>query len=66
MKEKKIPTPSAFPASPRAARGCPSKQVATEEGVPGIRSNIAETSPPEIPPMYNPMSSAMPLMGSMP
>ena len=29
----------------------PSKQVATEEGVPGIFNRIAEIKPPEIPPM---------------
>ena len=50
-KEKKMPTPRAFPASPFAARGYPSKQVATDEGVPGIRSRIAATRPPEMPPI---------------
>src|SRR5690625_2891277 len=52
MAENTIPTPIAFPASPFKAIGLPSKQVAIEEGVPGILSKIAEINPPEIPPIY--------------
>ena len=49
-KEKTTPTPSALPASPFAASGAPSKVVAIEDGVPGMLSRIAATSPPEMPP----------------
>ncbi len=60
MKENTTPVPSAFPASPLSAIGFPSKQVATEEGVPGIFSRMAEIRPPEIPPMYSAISMEMP------
>ncbi len=49
-REEAMPTPRAFPALPCWARGKPSKQVATEAGVPGILSMMAETKPPEMPP----------------
>ena len=49
--ENTIPTPRAFIASPFFAIGCPSKQVAMEDAVPGIFSRIAEIRPPEIPPI---------------
>ena len=49
--EKKIPTPKAFIASPFKVKGYPSKHVATDEGVPGIWSRIAEISPPDTPPI---------------
>jgi len=51
MKEQNMPTPRALPAWPFRAMGRPSKQVAMEEGVPGMLRRIAETSPPEVPPM---------------
>ena len=57
---------SALPASPRAAIGCPSKQVATDAGVPGILSRIAEIRPPDVPPIYRASSSEMPSIGDMP
>ena len=40
--------------------------MATQEAVPGIFSSMAEIRPPEIPPMYRPMSREMPFIGSMP
>ena len=49
--ENTIPRPRAFIASPFFAIGCPSKQVAIEDAVPGMFSKIAEIRPPEIPPM---------------
>ena len=61
--EKKMPTPSAFGASPLSAIGRPSKQVATEAGVPGIFRRIAEISPPLVPPIYRPIRSAIPAIG---
>ena len=66
MAEYKIPAPSAFPASPLSAIGPPSNTVAMEEGVPGIFNKIAEINPPEIPPMYSPISNEIPLVGSRP
>ena len=60
-KLKTTPTPSAFAACPFRTRGCPSKQVATEEGVPGMRRRIAEMRPPEIAPMNRAMRSVMAL-----
>ena len=46
--------------------GEPSKVVATEEGVPGIFSRMAEIRPPEVPPTYSPISMPMPSTGDMP
>ena len=42
---------SALEASPRSAIGKPSKVVAMEAGVPGIRSRIAGIAPPYIDPL---------------
>ena len=53
------PTPSALAAWPLATSGWPSKQVATEEGVPGMRSRMAEIRPPEIAPMNSAIKSVM-------
>jgi hypothetical protein len=50
-KEKTIPAPRAFPASPFFAMGLPSKHVATEDGVPGMFRRMADMSPPEMPPI---------------
>ena len=61
-----MPTPNALPASPRSAIGAPSKVVATEEGVPGIFSRMAEIRPPEVPPTYSPISIPIPFTGDMP
>jgi len=58
--ENKMPTPKALSACPLSASGLPSKQVATEEGVPGILSKIAEIKPPDIPPIYKPIIVPMP------
>ena len=60
--EKKMPVPSAFAPSPLRAMGAPSNAVTIEAGVPGIFSRIEETRPPEIPPMYSAISSAMALL----
>ena len=49
--ENTMPSPSAFIASPFFAIGCPSKQVAIDDAVPGIFRRIAEIKPPEIPPI---------------
>ena len=51
INELNIPTPSALPASPFSASGLPSNVVAIEAGVPGIFSKIAETNPPDVPPI---------------
>ena len=59
-KENTTPVPNALPASPLSAMGFPSKQVATEEGVPGMLSRMAEIRPPEMPPMYRAMSMEIP------
>ena len=48
-----------------AAIGAPSKVVASEEGVPGILSRIAEINPPEIPPMYSAISTHTAVFVSM-
>ena len=64
--ENTMPIPNAFPASPRLAIGDPSKQVATEEGVPGILIKIAEIRPPETPPTYKPINSEIAAVISMP
>ena len=53
------PTPSALAAWPFLTSGCPSKQVATLEGVPGMRKRIAEIRPPEMAPMNRAISSVM-------
>ena len=50
-RDAKMPVARALPASPRRVMGVPSKQVAMEDGVPGMFSNIADKSPPEIPPV---------------
>jgi hypothetical protein len=42
---------SALDASPRSAIGKPSKVVAIDAGVPGIRSRIAGIAPPYIDPL---------------
>ena len=44
----------AFLVSPRSANGCPSKQVAAAEPVPGMLMRIAETEPPNMAPIYTP------------
>ena len=51
MREENMAIPRALPAWPFLAMGLPSKVVATEEGVPGMFSRMAEISPPEMPPM---------------
>ena len=53
------PMPSALDAWPRFAIGWPSKQVATEEGVPGMCSRMAEMRPPEIAPINRAISSVI-------
>ena len=53
------PAPRALAAWPLATMGWPSKQVATEDGVPGMRSRMAEIRPPEIAPMNRAISSVM-------
>ena len=55
------PTPSALAAWPLRTSGWPSKQVATLEGVPGMRSRMAEIRPPEMAPMNRAISSVMAL-----
>ena len=61
-----MPTPRALPASPFWARGKPSNVVAMEAGVPGMPSRMAVTRPPEMPPIYTPISMAMAIRASMP
>ena len=58
--EKVTPVPRAFAPRPFSAIGLPSKQVATDDGVPGIFKSIAEIRPPEIPPIYNATSIDIP------
>ena len=53
------PKPSALAACPFLAIGWPSKQVATEEGVPGMCSRMAEIRPPEIAPINKAISSVI-------
>ena len=60
MNENTTPTPNALAACPFSAKGRPSKQVATEDGVPGIFNSIAEIKPPEIPPIYNAINIEIP------
>ena len=60
-----MPAPKALAACPLAAMGAPSKQVATELGVPGILIRMAEIRPPEIAPMYRLISRHMVLVLSM-
>jgi hypothetical protein len=55
-----------LPASPLSAIGPPSSTVAIEDGVPGILSNMADIRPPDIPPMYKPISREIPFIGLMP
>lgn len=62
INEKTTPTPSALPPSPLSANGRPSKQVAIEEGVPGIFNKIADTKPPDIPPIYKATKEAIPMV----
>ena len=50
-KENTVPTPSALYACPFFAIGLPSKQVATEAGVPGMLMRIAAIRPPDTAPM---------------
>lgn len=64
-KENTMPYPRALPASPFFAMGCPSKQVAMDDAVPGMLSRMAEIRPPEIPPMYTATSRFMPMEGVM-
>ena len=49
-KDDKMPMPSAREDLPARAMGYPSKQVATDAGVPGMPIRIALTKPPEMPP----------------
>ena len=42
---------NAFAASPRSAMGKPSKVVAIDAGVPGMRNKIAGIAPPYIDPL---------------
>ena len=64
-KENTTPVPRALAACPFSAMGRPSKQVATEEGVPGMFSRMAEIRPPEMPPMYRATSMEMPWVDCM-
>ena len=64
-KEAEIPRPRARPGLPASAMGCPSKVVTTFDGVPGILSMVAVTSPPVIEPTYMPMRSTMASVGCM-
>jgi hypothetical protein len=66
IKEYNIPAPRALPASPLSAIGPPSRTVAIDDGVPGILSNIADISPPDIPPMYKPINNEIPFIGVIP
>ena len=59
------PTPSALTPCPFCVIGHPSKQVATDDGVPGIPVRIAEINPPEMPPIYSEVSSTTALTESM-
>ena len=60
------PAPRALPARPCLASANPSSTVTIEDGVPGIPSSTAATTPPEMPPMYTPTSILMPCVGSRP
>ena len=64
--EPHTPSQSARPASPFRAIGKPSNVVATDEGVPGMPSSVAVTSPPAEPPTYTPVIAARPCSGSRP
>ena len=65
MKENTMPAPKALAACPLATMGAPSRQVATELGVPGILIRMAEIRPPEIAPMYRLISRHMVLVLSI-
>ena len=66
IKLNTMPTPRALAPCPFIVSGWPSKQVATEEGVPGMCIRIAEIRPPEIPPMYKETSNTIPCAASIP
>ena len=59
MKLNTTPRPRALAAWPFLTIGWPSKQVATEEGVPGMCSRMAEMRPPEMAPMNSAINSVM-------
>src|SRR5699024_1951837 len=61
-----IDIPSALPACPFCAIGYPSNVVEILDGVPGRFNRIAGIIPPETPPIYRPMSNAIPLLASIP
>ena len=65
QKENTTPTPKALPACPFIAIGRPSKQVAIEDGVPGMFSKIADIKPPDIPPTYKATKVDTPCSGVM-
>ena len=49
-KEPRTPAPNALVVCPFWLRGYASKQVAMEDGVPGIPTRVAAINPPDIPP----------------
>src|SRR5699024_2491365 len=59
------PILKARPGSPFNVIGYPSNVVATEEGVPGIPSNIDVIRPPLAPPAHTPIINEIPANGSI-
>jgi hypothetical protein len=53
--DAKVPMASASVDLPFNVNGYPSNVVATAAAVPGIRNSIADTRPPETPPIYIPI-----------
>ena len=53
---------------PRRARaiGCPSNVVITADGVPGMRSSVADTMPPDTAPTYIPIIITRASVASIP
>ncbi|MNG09365.1 hypothetical protein D3C84_927840 [compost metagenome] len=61
--ENTTPIPRALTPWPCFISGQPSNVVAMEAGVPGMLSNIADISPPEVAPTNSATSSARPVPG---
>jgi hypothetical protein len=65
--ELKIPIPNARAGSPLStAIGYASNVVATDAGVPGILSRLAEMRPPEMPPTKMPINKHSPGIDAIP
>ena len=66
MKEEVAESPMAGPASPRWARGNPSRVAAALAGVPGMFNRMEERLPPVMAPTYTHSRMMMAYLGSIP